>query len=132
MVAPTQMTATGLKVSHVVADLKEKQSSLAAVGGMFGPITAALGGAADARKGEGVQGAARGAMGSMGGAMTGAITGAVIGAALSGGREAATGAGALLGAHGGSALGAHLLSKKTREGTKKSSADVVANLLARG
>lgn len=141
MVAPTQMTATGLKVSHVVGGIKEKQASLAALGGLvpgFAVPLAAVGGAADAREGKRFEGAVRGGLGSLGGAVLGGTVGGGLGGVLGG--PTAVYPAAVVGALGGSSLGAHMLSRKTREGEdhheggrrKKSSADILATLKARG
>ena len=139
MVAPTQMTATGLKVSHVVSGIREKQSSLAALGGLVPGAAvplAALGAAADAPKGRKFEGAVRGGFGSLGGAVGGGMIGGGLGALIS---PAAVFPAATIGALAGSSAGAHMLSRKTREAAeeheprhKKSSTDILADLKARG
>lgn len=133
MVAPTQMTANGLKVSHVVEKLAaKKEASMPAVGSfLFGPVGAALGGGAEGEpKRRVLEGALRGAGGDVAGRIGGAMVGAALGGtlgAIGGSQAAAVGAGVGAGAGSliGGPVGAHMATRAVRESgkTKKSAAD---------
>jgi hypothetical protein len=127
--APKSETPQAIAGPSGAGMMAQKSASLAAAAGTLGWLPGGLGAMADARKGKAGQAFARGALGAVGGQLAGGIAGAGIGAGVGGtvggARGAETGmvAGAIVGALTGGGAGAHYLSAKTREKSKKSSID---------